>query len=352
MSGTSMASPFISGLAALYLEKYNKDPQKIKQFQYHLLNTAEPMYESSEGKGDLKSVIHQGAGIVKPHRLLSVEDYISPRKLELAKIYVQKQVHKPQITIHNQGITAKTYSLKHAPAASINMEDVLKTKKEAGVYAKVTFQQSQVTIPPKGSVIVNVTIDSGAMFRKKKVLYSGYVYVVDKATKEILRVPYMGYSGDKSEFKALQQPKLFHIRNEVAVGTFTDDTSSTSAKLMPALETSLSERDFIIVDFVLQVPPSLLVIAFVNASDPRQTVQVIKRIQLTFSQYPVVEKNAASEKKKGVDISLTENAVKIVKSIRNDKELPPNENYRIKVTAHTPQREPHEWLSPVFLLLP
>jgi hypothetical protein len=119
-----MAAPFISGLAALYPEKYNKDPQKIKQFQYHLLNTAEPMYENSEGQGDSMTVIRQGAGIVKPHRLLSVEDFISRRKLELAKIKAQKQLHEQHITIQNKGKTTKTYSLNHAPAVAFNMEDV------------------------------------------------------------------------------------------------------------------------------------------------------------------------------------------------------------------------------------
>jgi hypothetical protein len=341
MDGTSMAAPHIAGFAALYLEKYNKDPQKIKQFQYHLLNTAEPMYESSEGQGDLMTVIRQGGGVVKPHRLLDVEDYISPRKLELGKIKDQKQVHEQQITIHNKGKTAKTYALKHAPAVAINLQNLNSPIKELGAHAKVSFQQSEVTIPAQGSVQVKVSIDSGALFRKENLFYSGYIQVVDKATKEILRVPYMGYSGDKSEVKILQQPKLFHVRDNAAQGPFTDDTSSA---LKPAFQTRLTYKDYVMFDYKLQLPTSLLVIAVVKASDPKTDVQVIKRMQLTFTTPPPVD-NKDSE-------FLSRDAIKIVNSISERDELPANENYRIKVTAHTSQTEPDEWLSPVFHVLP
>jgi hypothetical protein len=89
----------------------------------------------------------------------------------------------------------------------------------------------------------------------------------------------MGYSGDKSELKVLQQPKLVHMRDELAVGAFTDDSSSTAAELKPIFETSLSDEDFIILDYKLLLPPSLLVVAIVNkASDPKTNVQVIKRM--------------------------------------------------------------------------
>jgi hypothetical protein len=261
-----MATPYISGVAALYLEKHKKDKQKIKQFHYHLLNTAEPMYESSKGTGEFMTVIRQGAGVVRPHRLLEVEDYISPHKLELARLKDQKPVQEQHITIHNKGKIAKTYLLRHAPAVAINLQDVFSPKKEPGAHAKVTFRREQVTVPPMGSLPVTLTIDSGALFHKKSLFFSGFIEVVEKATKEILRVPYMGVSGDKSQLTILKKPKLFHMRNSSSVGTFTDDTSRKSTELKPAFETSLSEEDNIMVDYNLP----LYTLYFIHCS--RQSV--------------------------------------------------------------------------------
>jgi hypothetical protein len=340
MDGTSMAAPYISGLAALYLEKYNKDKQKIKQFQYHLLNTAQPMFDSSKGTGELMTVIRQGAGVVRPYRLLEVEDYVSPRKLELGKINDPKQVQEKQITIHNQGKTAKTYILKHTPAVAIRFQDESSPIKEPRTHANVRFHKAEVTVPPMKSAQVRLSIDSGALFQKENLFYSGYVEVLDKATKEILRVPYMGFSGDKRQLQILQQPKLLHVQDQDNAETYTDATTSTALK--PAFETTLTEMDCVLFDYKLQIPASLLVITIVKASEPQTDIQVIKEMQLAFNT-PPSEEDVLSD-----DIP-SDNAVMILKSV---SEIEPNENYIIKVSAHTLHREPHEWLSPVFRVLP
>jgi hypothetical protein len=50
------------------------------------------MYESFRGTGDLKSVIRQGAGVVKPHKLLNVEDYVSPSKQDQTQSRFRKNI--------------------------------------------------------------------------------------------------------------------------------------------------------------------------------------------------------------------------------------------------------------------
>jgi hypothetical protein len=67
---------------------------------------------------------------------------------------------------------------------------------------------------------------------------------------------------------------------------------------------------------------------------------------------PAVDFTATLKMKFTKKQTPSESATKIVK-VKSDKgdEMPPNENYRIKVTARTPLKV-QEWLSPVFRLLP
>jgi hypothetical protein len=98
---------------------------------------------------------------------------------------------------------------------------------------------------------------------------------VEKATKEVLHVPYMDYSGGNKKDKIVQQATLFHLRDEETVGLFTDEPSSTSTVLKPVFTKSLSNKDYVMFDYKLQPPTWLPVIAVVKASDPQTNIQIV-----------------------------------------------------------------------------
>ncbi|KAG9063681.1 hypothetical protein KI688_003792 [Linnemannia hyalina] len=118
LQGTSMASPYMAGIQALFLSKYGKTEPALllRILQSTAVVTVKP--GSSEG---LTSVFQQGGGLVSMERLFAQElpTIVSPTALYLNDTQFQKLDH--DITFVNPSASSgRTWTLVHRPAVSVN----------------------------------------------------------------------------------------------------------------------------------------------------------------------------------------------------------------------------------------
>ena len=191
MSGTSMASPQVAGMAALAAQyvKANglcaKTGLSARQLiQSLLMSTAEPLYE--EATGNYYSILTQGAGLANIGNVVNAHSYITMDsaanagaadgkvKVELGEDAARTGVYSFTYTLHNLTAAAATYDL----TGTVFTQAVFREQVEAdGPYFSFLDTQtallggasvgqeiggqtvSSVELPANGSVEVKVTID-------------------------------------------------------------------------------------------------------------------------------------------------------------------------------------------------
>ncbi|KAK3818786.1 MAG: hypothetical protein J3Q66DRAFT_387644 [Benniella sp.] len=184
LQGTSMATPYIAGVQALYLSKHGKtDPLKLLRI---LQSTATPTINPGSAT-DLTSVYQQGAGLVSTQALFSDDPptVLSPTALYLNDTQFQKLDH--DIIFHNPSSnTARSWTMTHRPALSVNgfkddgnhyapvNQSSIRTS-EFGA-EKVVVSPSQFKLAPGKSGVVHIHIDPPRNLNiQERWLYSGYL---------------------------------------------------------------------------------------------------------------------------------------------------------------------------------
>jgi minor extracellular serine protease Vpr len=199
ISGTSMASPHIAGLAALILQAKNKSIAPA-QVQTLLMNTSQPEdVNIAKGSGLLEPTWRQGSGLAQVVPAVQTQAWVSPAKFSLGEGNGGSQ----QLTVTNTGSTAVTYDLSGvttvgtSPGASgypFTFSYQVRTN-------ATSFSSPSVTVGPGSSATFTVNITAGAW--PDKSLYGGYVVLTPRGGGNILRVPYVGFMGDYQSLPVL-----------------------------------------------------------------------------------------------------------------------------------------------------
>ncbi|KAI8063269.1 peptidase S8/S53 domain-containing protein [Gongronella butleri] len=215
MSGTSMATPYISGCIALYMQATGeRDPRNIID---HLINYAEPMVALHD-ETHLESVAKQGPGLIQLQDAILSSTHVYPSKISLNDTEHFKNSFT--LFIENVSKEPKTYQVDHLPALAVNGYDFAKSsvplEKATHLYvnASVQFDYDTVEINPFGSETLNVTfaqpvIDKSSKF--KHLVYSGYIRLrqVDDDGEMIaskaIHVPYFGVLGNQRELPIFER---------------------------------------------------------------------------------------------------------------------------------------------------
>jgi len=212
ISGTSMASPHVAGLAALILQAKNKSigPGMVRTL---LMNTALPKRLNNDSVNGLEPTWRQGAGLAQIVDAVSTPAWVSPSKISLG----EGTGGASQLTVTNGGTAPVTYDLSEVTTVG--------TGPSAMVYPfnfsylagtnTATFDSPSVTVPAGGSAAVNVNIHAGAW--RDKSLYGGYVVLTPRGGGVTLRVPYVGFFGDYQSLPVLTAancglPAVFQVR--------------------------------------------------------------------------------------------------------------------------------------------
>ena len=213
LTGTSMATPHIAGVAALILQKYpGISPSEVKS---RIMNTARPITEVSVNSGYPDDVFISGAGFVRPREALENETVVTteynieyPAQLGFNKTDKGYSVGPATMAnfcfgqvassgypsayssvvrllpvnnrsipakISNNGAAARTYTLESSFINNTNDA------------AALTLSPKTITVPAGGTGEFYATISAGGLVAKDN--YFGFVYVKSEG-ETVARLPF------------------------------------------------------------------------------------------------------------------------------------------------------------------
>ena len=221
LSGTSMATPFMSGSIALFQSARGKmSPDAINSI---MSGTATPLINGTGGTL-FETVAKQGTGLVDINKAVYQQIVLSPSTIEL-----NDTAHfngTQTITVHNLGNKPLAYKLSHVPVGTVQSQRDDSIFFQDGPvpltadHASVRLSKNNIVVPPKGTTKFKVSITPPEGVNTEKLpFYSGYIHLEPHSSDgTATNIAYGGYKADVSKTQILDNTsELFGINLPVLV---------------------------------------------------------------------------------------------------------------------------------------
>lgn len=223
LSGTSMATPFLSGVAALFIQQHGKvDPNLIKKV---FETTTTPIF-TEMGGSQLQTIAQQGGGLINAYDAVLLKTVVSPSEFNLND--TKHAVTSGQITLDNMGAAAVSYRLSHvaAPAAltfgqvrlptcpclALSQLTLLSFPRQNNAQpnpgpavlvdgaATVNFDSTFITVAAGGRATVGVTFAAPTGLEPSTVpIYSGHLHIESSDGAQQFNIPYAGVAASMKD---------------------------------------------------------------------------------------------------------------------------------------------------------
>ncbi|KAJ7091118.1 peptidase S8/S53 domain-containing protein [Mycena epipterygia] len=209
-SGTSMATPFVAGAAALILKSLGTTP--AGEAVMRILQTTAASIAGSHTDGTpLLTVAQQGAGLIQVDRAINMKTLVSPGQIALNDTMHFKANHT--IFITNLSPKTVTYQIIHVPAGTVGtvaagsgfIENVPPLVPGA---TTIAFSASDVTVYPGKTKTVHAVFTPPAdVLNTTLPVYSGFIRVISPV--ETLEVTYLGVAASLNAVHVLDSTNVF-----------------------------------------------------------------------------------------------------------------------------------------------
>lgn len=254
MSGTSMATPHVSGISAMLVQKVKslhdkdlfKDMKNSDINKIILMNTAVPIKDYIN-KDIESSPRRQGAGMVQADRAIKNDVFVTYNKKAAVELKDFKEDSKGfTLRIDNTSNKSKSYDINYSDVIgegvtvqqklvlapdkikqgeftdTFDKEDV-KVTVPTKLDAKIIGEKS-VTIPANSHVELSFVLNTNKV---KDHFVEGYIYFNPKNVEDTqISIPYIGYKGDWQDGAIIDKPmwdKDSLFKHTTVVGIYPDD---------------------------------------------------------------------------------------------------------------------------------
>ncbi|KAK1226550.1 hypothetical protein PQX77_010478 [Marasmius sp. AFHP31] len=202
MPGTSMATPYLAGCAALYLQVRGKNADVARRARNFFESTSVMLPASHEENSMWQSVTAQGAGLVDAYAAAYAQSYVWPGELLLND--TEHFSGTQNFTVKNLGSKEKKYGVSHFSAGTAitikpgSIQAALGPVLLTDSFAKVDLSSTSFTLAPNESKIVTAKFTPPQGLDKKTLpVYSGFIQVEAEGDGEEgkVHVSYMGVAG-------------------------------------------------------------------------------------------------------------------------------------------------------------
>ena len=256
-SGTSMATPQMSGIDAIVLQRVQSDPlfasmsarEKVDVVQNLIMGTARPLTDPEQATGAYYSPRKQGAGLVNAHAATTSSVYPTVKgapepSRPKADLGDGTDGWHFDVVLHNLSDAPATYELGSQALSEI-VDGGFFTEHSSdwrGRGVEVTYsgaasastEGASVTVPAKGEVTVGVDVTPGAEFAQyvadnapSGTFLDGFVRFASRTEGQPdLSVPFLGFYGDWGKapiFDALASDGGAHTRASAIINGKTGD---------------------------------------------------------------------------------------------------------------------------------
>lgn len=216
-TGTSFASPYIAGSAALLMQKLKKDSptltgaKLVEAVKVALMNAAQPM-ANDKFKGELISPRLQGAGQVNVTKAANLKASAGDPSGNQGSISLKTigQATKFNVALTNHSSEPLTYHINTASgpfteSRKTNNHNVGPVHDTAIPGATLQSANDTVTVDPGKTQLVPFTLDLGSQANLDSVA-EGYLTFENADSNQNLTVPYFGYYGDPTDEQVVDKP--------------------------------------------------------------------------------------------------------------------------------------------------